>query len=182
MREGLRVVDVCIGLGSNVGDRLAALRRAVRAILGAPDTELVAASAVYETEAHVLPGTAPQPDHLNAALRIRTSLSPTDLLARLRAIERAAGRPLDAPAWSPRPLDLDILLFGALRVDTDELVIPHAGIAERRFVLAPLADVAADVAVPGPGCSVAELLARTRDRTRVVRLHSRLIGNELDAM
>ena len=172
--------DVCIGLGANLGDRLATLTGAAQSILRLPGTTLVAASALYETEAHVRPGAAPQPDHLNAVLRVETALSPLDLLARLRAIERDAGRPPDAPAWSPRALDLDVLLYGALRLDADELVIPHPRIAERRFVLAPLADVAPGRALPGTGRSVAELLEQATDRTRIERLDTPLIANELD--
>ena len=173
--------DVCIGLGANLGDRLATLRRAARLILDLPDTTLTAASAVYETEAHVRPGTAPQPDHLNAALRVRTRLSPEGMLRHLQAIERAAGRTPGAPAWSPRRLDLDLLLYGALRLDTDALVIPHPRIAERRFVLAPLADVAPDVVVAGTGQTVAALLDRTDDRARIERTARSLIDNGLQA-
>ena len=181
MAEGA-ASDVCIGLGANLGDRLAALRDAVRSILDLPGTTLIAASAVYETEAHVLPGGAPQPDHLNAVVRVATVLAPLDLLTRLQAIERDAGRQPDAPAWSPRPLDLDLLLYDAQILDTDELVIPHPRIAARRFVLAPLADVAADLVVAGTGRTVAALLDHTPDRSRIERTANGLIGKGLPKM
>ena len=170
------MTDAFVGLGANVGDRLAALRAAVGAMAGLDGTEVVAASSVWETEAHVLPGTAPQPDHLNAAVHLRTSLSPTALLAALHAIERAAGRDPDAPRWAPRPLDLDLLLFGAWTLDADGLTLPHPRIAARRFVLAPLAELAPDRVVPGLDRTVADLLAATPDTADVRRTDLDLLG------
>lgn len=158
---------VYVGLGSNVGDRLAHLRRAVAA-LGASG-RIVAVSPVYVTEAHVLPGQAGQPDHLNAVLALETRLAPADLLRRLHAVERAAGRDAAAPRWSPRPLDADLLLVGDETIETPDLVVPHAGLAARRFVLAPLADVAPDLVVPGTGRTVADLLAACPDRARIAK-------------
>lgn len=163
------VVDAFVGLGSNTGDRLAALRAAVRALAATDRTAVAAVSRVYETEAHVLPGQPAQPDHLNAVAALRTGLAPEALLGRLHAIERAAGRDPDAPPWSPRPLDLDLLLYADVEIGPGPLVVPHPRLAGRRFVLRPLADVAPDRAVPGAGATVAALLARTPDRTRVER-------------
>ena len=156
-----------VALGANVGDRLAALRGAVAALDARADTAVTAASAVYETEALVLPGADPQPDHLNAVVALRTSLGPTALLRVLHAVERAAGRDPNAPRWSPRPLDLDLLLFGDAVVETPALRVPHPALAQRRFVLAPLADVAAARVVPGLDQTVADLLAACPDGGRV---------------
>ena len=164
-----QAVEAAVGLGTNVGDRLGALRAAVAALDAHGAIDVLAASAVYRTEALVPPGADPQPDHLNAAVRLRTALAPHALLDVLRAIERAAGRDPSAPRWSPRPLDLDLLLYGARRIATDRLTVPHPALAVRRFVLAPLADVAASRAVPGLGATVAELLAACPDRLRVER-------------
>lgn len=156
-----------VGLGSNVGDRLGALHAAVRALGALSATEVVATSPVYETEAHVLPGQDPQPDHLNAVVALRTGLRPYALLRRLRAVEEAAGRRPGAPRWSPRPLDLDVLLYGDARIETDGLAVPHPRLAERRFVLRPLADLAPALVVPGLGWTVADLLAATPDAAEV---------------
>lgn len=164
-----RPEDAYIGLGANLGDRLSALQGAVKILATWPGTEVVAASAVYETEAHVLPGTDRQPDHLNAVVHLRTSLDPLELLTRLREVERHAGRDPSAPAWSPRPLDLDLLVYGTERCATDELVIPHPRLAQRRFVLQPLADLAPTLVPPGAEATIAELLEHTVDSARVVR-------------
>ena len=173
--------DAFVGLGANAGDRLAALRGAVRALRALEGVAVVAVSGVYETEAHVLPGAAPQPDHLNAVAWLRTSRAPAALLAALHAVERAAGRDPDAPRWSPRPLDLDLLLYGDLATEADPgpergrgLRLPHPRLAERRFVLAPLAELAPDRVVPGLGRTVAEWLAATTDTAAVRRTDLRL--------
>lgn len=167
--------EAFVGLGANLGDRLAALRGAVRALGQTEGVAVVAASAVYETEAHVLPGQPPQPDHLNAAVALRTRLGPTDLLRRLHEVERAAGRDPAAALWSPRPLDLDLLLYGDAELQSASLVVPHPRLAERRFVLRPLADLAPDRVVPGLGATVADLLAATPDQGRVERTPYRLV-------
>ena len=96
---------MAIGMGGNVGDRLAALRRAVAAFDAHPEVDVVAVSPVYETEALVPPGAAPQADHLNAVAVVETTLAPFAMLRVLHGIERAAGRDPFAPRWSPRPLD-----------------------------------------------------------------------------
>ncbi len=167
-------VSAFVGLGANVGDRLAALQAAVDAIASLPGVRVDAASEVYETEAHVLPGQSPQPDHLNAVVRLRTALAPEALLAGLHAAERAAGRDPAAPRWSPRPLDLDLLLYGGLVLATEALTLPHPRLAARRFVLQPLADLAPDTVVPGTGRTVAELLGSCPDRARIARTPFRL--------
>ncbi len=156
-----------VGLGSNVGDRLAALRTAVEAMGRIEGTTVVGVSAVYETEAHVRPGTGPQPDHLNAVAALHTTRPPFALLRALHQIERAAGRDLAAAPWSPRPLDLDLLLYGDRQFHTAALTLPHPRLADRRFVLRPLADLAPHLPVPGLGRTVAEALAATPDAARV---------------
>ena len=165
---------VYVGAGANVGDRLAALRAAVGALDGRADTAVVAASPVYETEALVPPGAPAQPDHLNAVLALDTALAPLALLRTLRAAERAAGRDHAAPRWSPRPLDLDVLVYGPRRLAGPALTVPHPELAARRFVLRPLADLAPDLVVPGLGRTVAELLAATPDRSRLAPTALRL--------
>ncbi len=157
-----------------MGDRRAALQGALDA-LSASGVIVEAVSPVYQTEAHVREGAAPQRDHLNAVARVRAlspdsrPLAPEALLDLLHRIEREAGRDHSAEPWSPRPLDLDVILWGARQVATDRLQIPHPRLRQRRFVLAPLADLACDLAVPATGQTVAELLAATPDASRAVR-------------
>lgn len=150
-----------IALGSNLGDRIAHLRRAVAALYAAPHVHVVAVSNIRETEALTLPGQGPQPDFLNAAAHIETTLPPGDLLALLHRIEAEAGR-VRTERYAARPLDLDLLVYGDLRLDTPGLTLPHPRLTERRFVLEPLADLAPGLVVAAPdgeARTVAEWLA-----------------------
>ena len=173
-----------VGLGSNVGDRLGALRAAVAYLDAGAETAVEAASAVYETEAHVRPGAPPQADHLNAVVRVRSRLDPWSFLReKAWGAERRAGRDPGAEPWSPRPLDVDVLLYGDLVIGGGAgrgggvaLTVPHSRLAERGFVLRPLADLAPDLVVPGLGATVADLLASTPDRARVAPTPYRLVG------
>lgn len=160
-------VTAYVGLGANAGDRAAALRAALAALGAADGLRVAAVSPVYETEAHRLPGQGPQPDHLNAVAEVRTTRAPDALLGVFHALERLAGRDPAASPWSPRPLDLDLLLYGDRVLETPALTLPHPRLAERRFVLQPLADLAPDLAVPGTGHTVADLLAACPDGARV---------------
>lgn len=132
-----------IGLGANLGDRLAALRSAA-AELGAVGL-VVARSSVWETEA-----VGPPPDYLNAvvALEVDDALSPDALLEALGAIEARHGRVRSGGRDAPRTLDLDLLLWDERVIDTGRLVVPHPRLHERLFVLEPLAEVAGEVAHP----------------------------------
>lgn len=146
----------CIGLGSNLGDRAAQLRRAVAAIGGLGAVR--ARSAVYET-APV--GGPPQPRYLNAALWLETPLEPLALLAALQAIEAAAGRVrVPGEQNAPRPLDLDILLLGRhgeLVVLSDELTVPHPRLHQRVFALLPVLDLAPELTHPALGVPLRQL-------------------------
>lgn len=164
----LRTARAYVGLGSNLGDRLAHLRGAVAALRDLPGGQDVAVSPVYESPAHRLPGQAPAGDYLNAVAALDTPLAPEALLDALLTIEAARGRTRPVP-WAPRTLDLDLLLWGDAVVDTPRLVLPHPRLALRRFVLAPLADLAPDLAVPTLAATVAELLARCPDPGPCVR-------------
>lgn len=140
-----------IGLGANLGDRRAALESAARAIaeLGAFE----AASPAYESRAHG----PPQPDYLNAAVRLRCPLEPLALLERLLEIERSHGR-VRRVRWGPRTLDLDLLWVDGVAVRSDALVVPHACLVARPFALRPLIDVAPEALDPETGARYAEVL------------------------
>ena len=143
-----------LALGSNLGDRLANLRTAV-ASLEERGIAVTARSSVWETP----PVPAGQSPFLNAVVAAETALDSPSLLRELKAIEHALGR-RPGPHWGPRPIDLDILFYGDERIETPELTVPHPRIAERAFVLAPLADITGG-ALPVLGDSALDLLERT---------------------
>ena len=145
-------------LGSNLGDRAALLRDA-QAHLANVAGPVVAASALYETAAW---GREDQPAFLNQALAVHTSLSPESLLAECLATEQRAGRQR-LEHWGSRTLDVDILLFGDAIIDRPDLVVPHPRLAERRFALLPLAEIAGAVRHPVWLKSITELLAACPD-------------------
>jgi 2-amino-4-hydroxy-6-hydroxymethyldihydropteridine diphosphokinase len=143
---------VYLALGTNLGDRLSNLRGAMAAFV--PDIQVLDESPVYETEPW---GYADQPPFLNMALRAETELSPRDLLARLKGIEAGLGR---VPNFrnGPRLIDLDILFYDDLILETPSLIIPHPRLRERAFVLIPLAAIAPGLLHPMLGLSVAQLV------------------------
>ena len=135
--------DAVLGLGSNVGNRQAALAAAVDALRAHPDIEFIAASALYESEPW---GLTDQQDFFNAAVRVATLLAPVDLLAAILAIEVSLGR-VRGKKWGPRSIDIDILVFGDETIDVPGLTIPHPHLTERAFALAPLVDVMPEAAI-----------------------------------
>ncbi len=154
----MREVTAYLGLGANQGDREANLRAALAALAAVPGIRVLQVSALRESE---LLGDGPaQPTFLNGVAAIATVLSPQALLSVCKAAEAAAGRRLPAAKNQPRPLDLDLLLYGDQRIDTRELVVPHPRLRERPFVVEPLRELGVELAV------VDELSPR---RPRVVR-------------
>ncbi|HVX05197.1 MAG TPA: 2-amino-4-hydroxy-6-hydroxymethyldihydropteridine diphosphokinase, partial [Rhodanobacteraceae bacterium] len=140
-------VTACVALGSNLGDPRAQVERGFAALAALPHTTLGARSRLYRTPPW---GVADQPDFINAVARLETTLAPRALLGALLAIEAGAGRVRGARN-GPRILDLDLLLYGGRIIDESDFVVPHPRLHERAFVLLPLADVAADLEVPGHG-------------------------------
>lgn len=149
-------------LGSNLGDRLANLataQAALSTLLGAP----MAVSSIYETAAW---GVTDQPAFLNQVVAYTTTIAPATLLQHTQAIERVAGPP-KTRHWGARHLDIDILLYGATTMATDQLTIPHPALPDRRFTLVPLVEIASTVVHPLIGLSMAALLAQTTDHLPV---------------
>jgi len=138
-----------VGLGGNVGDAAATLRAAFAELGALPRTRLLRASRLYRTPAW---GLEDQPDFANAAAMLETELSAQELLAHLLAIERVHGRERDADRrWSPRTLDLDLLLYGDAALDEPGLHLPHPRLHERAFALVPLVEIAPEATIPGVG-------------------------------
>lgn len=148
---------VYLGLGANLGKRRETIDAALARLADHPAICVGAVSALIETAP--VGGPAGQPNYLNGAAAIETNLDPAALLAELKRIEHDLGR-RDGPRWGPRPIDLDILLYGDLALDTPDLTIPHPRLRERRFVLEPLAEIAPDAIDPVTGLAVRALLAR----------------------
>ena len=145
-----------VALGSNLGDPRAQVERALDALAGLPGTRLVLRSRLYGSKPF---GPVPQPDYVNAAAGLLTTLALESLFAALRALEPRLGREPPRERWGPRAIDLDLLVFGAEQRSGGELALPHPGIVERNFVLYPLMDIAPDLVIPGRG-RVRELAAR----------------------
>jgi 2-amino-4-hydroxy-6-hydroxymethyldihydropteridine diphosphokinase len=156
---------VYLSLGSNLGDRTANLKAAIAALSSA-NFHVRKVSSFYETEPVDY---LDQPWFLNCVVEGETDSRPIDFLHALRAIESELGSE-KAFAKGPRLLDIDILLFGDLSLATPELQIPHPRMLERRFVLAPLAEIAPQLKLPQWTGNVSELLAETLDNSRVTRL------------
>lgn len=147
------MADVYIALGSNLDSPHSQLDSALKAIAQHPDIQLIRVSSRYQT-----PPIGPQqPDFINAAARLSTQLPPLELLDALQAIEQQQNR-VRSIHWGPRTLDLDILFYDNLQLDSERLTIPHPRIGERAFVLVPLADINAQLRLSN-GETVAQLLA-----------------------
>ena len=144
-----------IGLGGNLGDVQSRLHAATAALDAVAGIHVAARSAFYRTPPW---GPVDQPDFVNAAVAVDTTLTAHALLDALLGIEQQFGRVRDGERWGPRTLDLDLLTYGDAFIDDARLTVPHPRMAERAFVLLPLADMAGDVIIPGQG-RVADLLA-----------------------
>jgi 2-amino-4-hydroxy-6-hydroxymethyldihydropteridine diphosphokinase len=146
-----------VGLGSNLLDPAAQVERALAALDGLAGTRVLRRSRLYGCAPW---GVLEQPEFVNAAARIETALAPQDLLRALLDIERRAGRDrARGERWGPRVLDLDLLDYDGSTLAEPGLSVPHPRLHERAFVLVPLAEIAADLVIPGRG-RVADLVAR----------------------
>jgi len=150
-----------IGLGANAGDRETNIRRALALIGETGAGRLVRVSGLIETEP--VGGPAGQRPYLNGAVEIETDLQPQDLLTALKDIEKRVGR-VERQRWGPREVDLDILLYDDLVLDSAALRIPHPRMLERRFVLGPLAEIAKGVIHPISGRTIGQHAAEVEGR------------------
>ena len=166
-----------LSLGSNLGDRLAMLRAAVQELLEHPALRIDLArdvASLYETSP--IGGPPDQPPYFNSVLRVQTSLSPADLLAVALSIETSLGR-LRCDRWEPRIVDIDLLFVGDLVIDSPMLTLPHPRLHERRFVLEPLSELAADLIHPLTGVSIGAMADGLRP-SRAADAVTRIAGTE----
>ena len=155
-----RAVSVLLGLGSNLGDRAAHIRRALELLEKEPGIQVLRVSTLRETDPV---GGPPQGPYLNGAAELRTDLDPSALLGLLHRIEAALGRVRSVPS-APRQIDLDLLLYGDRQLKTDVLEIPHPRVLERVFVLEPLCEIAPERIHPCTGRTLREHLEALRGR------------------
>ncbi|NEZ03206.1 2-amino-4-hydroxy-6-hydroxymethyldihydropteridine diphosphokinase [Wenzhouxiangella sp. XN201] len=156
------MIRAWIGLGANLGDRVAMLDRALERIDARPSTHVVARSGNYRTPPW---GDRDQPEFLNAVAVVETTESAPGLLDALQAIESELGRVRDERHWGPRLIDLDLLLYGEKHIERADLTVPHPRIHQRAFVLVPLCELDPELEIPGRG-RVDELLAALDDNER----------------
>jgi 2-amino-4-hydroxy-6-hydroxymethyldihydropteridine diphosphokinase len=146
-------VTAFFGLGSNLGDRAENIKEALRRLDEIPGIEIEKTSSMYETEPV---GLVEQPDFINAVAEGKTSLSPEDLLKAVMQVEKGMGR-VRTLRWGPRIIDIDILIYDDVSVNTPELVIPHPRMQERAFVMIPLCEIAPDLKLDG-GRGIKEII------------------------
>lgn len=139
------MIEVYIGLGSNLSLPEKQIQAACSRLAALPDTKLLKCSSLYQSRPM---GPQDQPDYMNAVALISTELSPEVLLQQTQLIENQQGRTRKANRWGPRTLDLDILLYGKQQINREHLTVPHSGLKQREFVLYPLFEIAADLILP----------------------------------
>lgn len=160
-------IEAYIALGSNLGDRELNLLRAVAEVGKLPDSRVTALSSFYETSPV---GTVRQASFYNAVLRLTTRLDARLLLTRLLRIEDEIFKRVRTISQGPRRMDLDLLLYGDVTIDEENLVVPHPRLVERRFVLQPLCEIAPYLVYPRSELTVMELLAALKSDESVVKL------------
>lgn len=149
-------VRAYIGLGANLNQPVQQLQQAIRALQQLPCSELIAVSSLYGSKPM---GPQDQPDYVNAVAALDTTLEAEALLDALQQIEQLHGRQRKAERWGPRTLDLDILLYGTLEINSSRLTVPHYGLHQREFVLYPLYEIAPQLQLPD-GTVLSSLLAQ----------------------
>jgi len=154
---------VYLGLGSNKGERISYIEKAIEEISGLPETKMFVRSGIYETEPW---GNIEQEDYLNSVIGIQTELNAEDLLKELKSIEKLIGRK-ENKKWSEREIDIDLLFYGNEIIDKDHMKVPHGQIENRRFVLVPMNEIAPGFIHPVFKKSISQLLKDTTDKLKV---------------
>jgi 2-amino-4-hydroxy-6-hydroxymethyldihydropteridine diphosphokinase len=148
-----------LGLGSNIGDRLSYINKAIDKIRSLRETKLTRSASMYETAAW---GKEDQEDFINTVVEIETMLTPQELFKEVKAFEKELERSR-TERWAEREIDIDILFYGDSIIKDDSINIPHAQIENRRFVLVPMNEIAPGFVHPGLNKSISELLNSTKD-------------------
>lgn len=158
------MISALVAIGSNLGDRSAHIERSLAALSAMPQIDLAKVSTIVETDPV---GPAGQGPYLNAAAELHTPIeSARDLLDLLLGIEHWLGRNrANEQRWGPRTIDLDLLVFGEVQIESEGLTVPHPRLHEREFVLVPLAEIAPDREIPGLNATPFQLLAKLHQRT-----------------
>lgn len=156
------MIDVYIGVGSNLDEPMKQVTLALNKLCAHPDTECVQVSSMYKTPP--LDG-SDQPDYVNAVCYLRTELDAESLLDELQRLENEQGRLRSNKRWQARTIDLDILLYGSQVINSERLNVPHPGMSERAFVLVPLADIVPDNFIIPGHASLRVLLDAVSDST-----------------
>jgi 2-amino-4-hydroxy-6-hydroxymethyldihydropteridine diphosphokinase len=164
-------MQVYLGLGSNLGDRQTNIEKALKLLNDTLQIELV--SSIYETEPV---GYEEQPMFLNAVCRGQTEIGPLQLLSLVKGIEASLGRVSSFPN-APRTIDIDIIFYGNMNIQTQELTIPHPRLEERAFVLIPLLDIAPDLLHPVSGASIKDLAASVQGSEGVEKIAELGVGD-----
>jgi 2-amino-4-hydroxy-6-hydroxymethyldihydropteridine diphosphokinase len=157
---------VYLSLGSNIGDREANLAGAITILEEYPENNNLRSASFYSSDPLF---NTDQPEFLNTVVEINTTFTPFEFLDEIKNIEWLLGRPTDHKKNAPRTIDIDILTFGDAFLETEELTIPHPGIAYRRFVLVPFNELAPNYIVPGWKIAIEELLNRCTDKSKVLK-------------
>ena len=158
---------IFLGIGSNVGDHQAHLQECMERLIHIPGLNVNTISSIYETEPV---GMRNQENFLNVAIEIEYKYNPYQLLTEVKTLERSMGR-REVARWGPRIIDIDILYFGSVIINSPVLTIPHMEIGNRQFVLTPLAEIASDFCCPVTKLSISELHSSCNDVSRVI-IHS----------